>query len=166
MDDNNIIRFKDLLDDINKRDYSYIYSGLYQIIDTKLIKPDHFSDFSESKYYFYLLQIIKISEKKSSRFTFEEREEIDKLVEKYEENNEIRHRRKADNDLRNIYLNLPRISEIIKNKERELFEKVNKRWSQIIEESKYQELEIPKSLRNDIPYKTLDRETFLKLANY
>ncbi|CAG8664271.1 14762_t:CDS:1 [Dentiscutata heterogama] len=166
MDDNNIIRFKDLLDDMDKEDYNYIYSGLYQIIETKLIKSDRFSDFSEKKYYLYLLQIKKISEKKSGRLTYEEREEIDELVEKYEENNKIRHCRKANNNLRNIYLNLSHISETIKNKERDIFKKVNKRWSQIIEESKYQELKIPESLRDDIPYKTLDRETFLKLANY
>ncbi|CAG8801677.1 25173_t:CDS:1, partial [Dentiscutata erythropus] len=146
---------KDLTEELEK---NFEYSMLYQILDMMMKNPD-LCDVTEKKYYWYLLQVEKLYEGKV--WTQKDKEKAQELLKKYTENNKTRHREKADNELRNIYLNLPCE---IKKDQKEIFENVNEWWNRNINQAKESRLEIPDSLKNDIQYELLDRETFLKLA--
>ncbi|CAG8794735.1 10663_t:CDS:1, partial [Dentiscutata erythropus] len=144
---------------------NFEYSMLYQILDTKLKNPDLCDELTEEKYYWYLLQVEKLYERKGDMWTKKDYEKANELVKKYTENNEtrhLRHRKKDDNELRSIYLKLPYE---IKKDQKEIFENVNELWNRSINEAKESRLEIPDSLKNDIQYESLDRKTFLKLAD-
>ncbi|CAG8823205.1 14193_t:CDS:1, partial [Dentiscutata erythropus] len=78
------------------------------------------------KYYWYLLQVEKLYEGKV--WTQKDKEKAQELLKKYIENNKTRHRKKADNELRNIYLNLHEI----KKDQKEIFENVNEWWNRNI----------------------------------
>ncbi|CAG8521963.1 11432_t:CDS:2, partial [Dentiscutata erythropus] len=65
----------------------------------------------------------KLYERKDSEeWTEKDIEKARKLLKKYTENNKTRHRKKADNELRSIYLNLP---DEIKKDQKEIFENIN-----------------------------------------
>ncbi|CAG8738393.1 27854_t:CDS:1, partial [Dentiscutata erythropus] len=95
MDEKNLQKLKDLTEKLEK---NFEHSMLYQILDTKLKNPNLCDELTEEKYYWYLLQVEKLYEGK--KWTQKDYEEAHKLLKKYTENNKIRHRKKADNELR------------------------------------------------------------------
>ncbi|CAG8650390.1 10142_t:CDS:1, partial [Dentiscutata erythropus] len=112
---------------IEELEKNFKYSMMYQILDTKLKNPNLCDGLTEENYYWYLLKIEKLYERKgSNKWTQKDNEKAHKLLKKYTENNKIRHWKKADNKLRSIYLNLP---DEIKKDQKEIFENINEWWN-------------------------------------